>query len=320
MSHTDLVIQTEELARAAAAWLARRCRLEVCASDDSRFYGFLAEASGLVVRTYTTVDEAMLDAAPRLRVVGRAGVGVDNIDVVACRARDVEVVYAPDANTQAVVEYVVSLLGPILRRSVALNEPIDLQRWRRLRADLASPRQMSETTLGVLGLGRIGKRVAEVAAAIGFERVLYNDLLEIPPAGRHGAAPVPVERLFSEADVISLHVDGRPGNRHFVGRHLIGLMRPHVILLNTSRGFVVDSSALAAFLRANTGALALLDVHEQEPFEAGYPLLGLANVRLYPHLAAATKLADLNMSWVVRDVATVLEGRPPRHPAPAPPC
>jgi phosphoglycerate dehydrogenase-like enzyme len=317
MTSTDIVIQTEHLAPEPAAWLAGRCRLVACSSDDPQFPGLLEQARGLVARTYTVVDETLLAAAPGLRVVGRAGVGVDNIDVAACRARNVEVVYTPDANTQAVVEYVLCLLGPILRRSISLEEPVDAGRWNRLRAELASPRQMSELTLGILGLGRIGRRMAEVAGAIGFDRVLYNDLVEIPPARRHGAVFVPVESLFSEADIVSLHIDGRPGNRRFVDRRLIGCMKPEVILINTSRGFVVENQVLAGFLQANPGALALLDVHEPEPFEGTYPPLGLANARLYPHLAAATRRADVNMSWVVRDVAAVLEGQRPRHPAPS---
>jgi phosphoglycerate dehydrogenase-like enzyme len=312
----DLVIQAEHLAPEPAAWLAGRCSLVACTADDPAFEGLLAQARGLVVRTYTAVDAPMLARAPGLRVVGRAGVGVDNIDVAACRARGIEVVYTPDANTQAVVEYVLCLLTGAVRHPVSLAEPVEPGRWKQMRADLSSPRQLSELTLGILGLGRIGSRLAEVSAAIGFAGILYNDLLEIPPQGRHGAVPVPVERLFADADVVTLHVDGRPSNRRFVGRRLIGSMKPQVVLINTSRGFVVDNLALAAFLRDNPRALALLDVHEPEPFDRGYPLLGLDNARLYPHLAAATRLADVNMSWVVRDVAAVLEGDRPRYPAP----
>lgn len=316
MSHDDLVIQTEHLAGEAASWLAGRCRLLVCPCGHPRFRDHLGDATGLVVRTYTRVDEPLLEAAPRLKVVGRAGAGLDNIDVAACRARGVEVVYTPDANTQAVVEYVYTLILPAVRTHDRLREAVDEDGWRRLRAGESNPRQASEMTLGILGLGRIGRRVAEVGRALGFERVVYNDLADIPPGERSGADPVPVERLFGEADVISLHVDGRPANRHFVGRDLIGCMKPQVVLVNTSRGFVVDSLVLAGFLGANPGATALLDVHEQEPIGADHPLLGVPNARLYPHQGASTTLADLNMSWVVRDVVTVLEGGSPRYPAP----
>ncbi len=316
MSDRATVIQTEHLAREAAEWISRRHRLVVCPATDPAFGAALAEASALVVRTYTVVDAPLLAAAPVLRVVGRAGNGLDNIDVAACRARGVEVVYTPDANTQAVVEYVIGLLAGALLQPRPLTEPVDAKRWAALRTDTRGRRQMSELVLGILGLGRIGKRLAAAARAIRFARVLYNDLEAVPPRARHGAAEVPVERLFAESDVVSIHVDGRRSNRHFVDGALLGRMKPGVILINTSRGFVVDSLSLADFLRGHPEALALLDVHEREPFPGDYPLLGLPNARLYPHLAASTRQADLAMSWVVRDVAAVLEGRAPRHPAP----
>lgn len=310
------VIQTEHLAAEAAAWLAERCTLRALPVDDAGFEAALAGAHGLLVRTYTAVNAALLDRAPNLRVVGRAGAGCDNIDVAGCRARNVEVVYTPNANTQAVVEYVTGLLLTALRVPVALTEPVDPDRWRQLRAATRHGRQLSELTLGILGLGRIGRRLAEVAGVIGVAGVLYNDLLDIPADQRFGAVPATADRVFGESDIVSIHVDGRAENRHFVAGDLIAAMRPDVILINTSRGYVVDSAALRAFLRGHPGALALLDVHEPEPFGDDYPLLGLPNARLLPHLAASTMRAHLDMSWVVRDVAAVLEGRRPRYPAP----
>ena len=316
MSSAHTVIQTEHLAPEAAAWLAERCTLVRFGPDDPGFGAVLADAAALVVRTYTIVDAALLARAARLRVVGRAGAGLDNIDVEACRARGIEVVYTPQANTQAVVEFVIAQLASLLRPGVLINEPVALEAWKRLRARRPDRPQMSEMTLGLLGLGRIGRRLAQVAAAIGFERVLYHDLVQIAPRDRCGAAPVPAEQLFAEADVVSVHVDGRQANRRFVGEGLLQRMKPDVVLLNTSRGFVVDSQALASFLRDHPDSVALLDVHDPEPFDAVYPLLGLPNVRLFPHMAAATRRADLNMSWVVRDVAAVLAGDPPRFAAP----
>lgn len=315
MSERAIVIQAEHLAPEAAAWLGRRCHVRRCSPGSPEFAGAVAEAEGLVVRTYARVDERMLAGAPRLRVVGRAGVGLDNIDVPACRRRGIEVVFTPDANTQAVVEYVAALLGSVARVLVPVERAVDAERWAELRRQGSRP-QLSELTLGILGLGRIGRRVARLGRAIGFARVLYNDLLEIPSRRRHGARPVPVEDLFSRSDILSLHIDARPANRHFVGQALIGRLGPAAVLINTSRGSVVDGRALAAFLRSRPDALALLDVHDPEPFGADYPLLGLSNARLFPHAAASTRLADANMSWVVRDVAAVLAGRRPRFPAP----
>ena len=248
--------------------------------------------------------------------MGRAGAGLDNIDVKACRARGIEVVYTPDANTQAVVEFVIAQLAGVLRPGHVLSQPVALEAWKQLRARRPDRLQMSEMTLGLLGMGRIGRRMAQVAAAIGFQRVLYHDLVEIPPQDRWGAQAVTVQRLFAEADVLSLHIDGRAANRGYVGDELLRAMKPDVIFLNTSRGFVVDSLTLATFLQGHPEAVALLDVHDPEPFDATYPLLGLPNARLFPHMAASTRRADLNMSWVVRDVAAVLAGDRPRFTAP----
>src|SRR6266850_4938883 len=123
VSPEHIVIQTEHLSPDAAAWLGERCRLVVCAHDDPKFADILAEAAGLVVRTYTIVDDQLLDRALKLRVVGRAGVGLDNIDVPACRKRGIEVVHTPDANTQAVVEFVICLLSDALRPRITLEHP-----------------------------------------------------------------------------------------------------------------------------------------------------------------------------------------------------
>ncbi len=310
-----IVIQTEELDGVCRDWLSERCRVVECAPDDPRLNGLLGEAAGLVVRTYTKVNRGLLDRAPRLKVVGRAGVGIDNIDVAACRARGIEVVHTPDANTQAVVELVTAFMLDALRPRRLLTEPLDSGAWRRERAGLVAPRQLSELSLGILGLGRVGKGVARVAGAIGM-RVIYNDVIEIAPEKRAGAAPVAQKELFSSADVLSVHIDDRPGNRGFVSAELIGLLKPDAILINTSRGFVVDTPALGAWLRRDPSAQAFVDVHEPEPIPAGYPLLDLPNARLTPHIGAATAAAHRNMSWVVRDVWLVLSGEKPQFPAP----
>lgn len=313
--HRDIVVQTEHLSPSAAAWLSECCQLIVCAPDGPGFSAAIADASGLVVRTYTVVDEPMLSRAPKLRVIGRAGVGLDNIDVEACRKRGIEVVYTPDANTQAVVEYVICLIGDALRPRVTLARALDLKEWNQIRAQTVGRWQMDQIKLGILGLGRVGKGLARAANGIGLN-VIYNDLVDIPPDERFGAQPVSIEQLFETSDVISIHIDCRPENRNFVGARLIDRMKPGAIFINTSRGFVVDNLPLAKFLSIHPAALAMLDVHEPEPFGDDYPLLGLPNSRLYPHLASRTEQAMDNMSWVVRDVVAVLEGKQPEFPAP----
>lgn len=312
-----LALITENLDDAPEQWLGSRCRVERSEIGSARFAALAPEAEALLVRTYTQVDADLLDLLPRLRVVGRAGVGLDNIDLEACRRRGIEVVHTPEANTQAVVEYVTALLCDALRPRLVLPGPVSPDRWHELRREVVADRQMDTLSLGILGLGRIGRRVAEVARAIGF-RVRAHDLLPIEEEARRLAEPVELETLFAESDVLSLHIDGRPSNRGFVDRRLLSLLKPDVTLLNTCRGAVLDHEALGTHLRAHPGSQALLDVHDPEPPQPDHPLWGLPNAHLLPHLASRTRQATENMSWVVKDVVAVLEGRRPRWPATEP--
>lgn len=311
-----LVVQTETLEPAASDWLAQHARLEVCPFDDPRLGELLPLASGLVVRTYTRVDRALLDKAPQLKVVGRAGVALENIDIPACRARGVEVVHTPEANTQAVVEFVLCLLLDALRPRVFLDGPLEGKAWHAARAELRGEHQLADLDVGILGFGRIGGRVGRVLTALGCT-VRYHDVRQIPADQRHGCTPVSLEELQRTSRILSIHVDWREGNHHLVNAGFLERLPPDCIVVNTSRGLAIDPAALAAWLRAKPAARALLDVHDpHEPMDAGYPLLGLPNAHLTPHIAAVTAAAQLNMSWVVRDVVAVLEGKSPRYRAP----
>lgn len=301
MSRPRIVI-TEPLDPAAVAWLAERCEVvQPEPGDAAAFAAALATADALVVRTYTRVDAAMLSRAPRLRVVGRAGVGLDNIDEAACAARGVAVVHTPDANTHAVTEFVWSLIFSVVRPLEPIGRALPEHDWRLLRDSSLAPRELAGMTLGVLGLGRIGRSVARVGGALA-GRVIYHDVRAIAPSERAGAEPVGLEELLGLADVLTVHVDGRASNRGLIGVGACGLMKSNVIFLNTSRGFVVDRPALASLLTRNPTAIALLDVHDPEPILRGDPLLGMPNARLYPHLAAATVPAKRAMSAVVEAV------------------
>lgn len=311
-----LVLQTEHLDDECAAWLAERCELRACGVDEPEFPALLARAQGLVVRTYTRVDAALLAGAPALRVVARAGVGLDNIDLQACAARGVAVVHTPDANSDAVVEFVLAAMLDAWRPRLLLDKALDPPTWKSLRAELTATRQLHGSTLGVYGLGRIGGRMARVGAALGM-RVIYHDLLDIPESRRSGARPVDRETLLRSADVLTVHVDDRPANRGLLGVDAFQKCREDVLFINAARGLIVDAVSLAAFLREHPAAMAVIDVHEPEPFGPDYPLLGVPNAFLSPHLAAATRTAQRNMSWVVRDVWRALCGEAPMHPAPA---
>lgn len=311
-----MVLQTEDLAPEPSAWLAERADLVRAAYDEPAFGVRLPLAEAMVVRTYTTIDDEMLERAPKLRVIGRAGVGLDNIDVAACRARGVEVVHTPDANTRAVVEFVLAVLLDAVRPRVFLDRALTPVMWTDTRRELIGERELSERRLGMYGLGRVGSQVARAAAALDME-VVYHDLREIPEAQTFGAKRVGREELLATSDVLSVHVDGRSSNRGLLGVDAFGRMKSDVLFLNTSRGFVVDAAALAEHMINHPAAQAVLDVHDPEPFDRTYPLLEIANVHLSPHIASATTRAKTAMSWVVRDVWRVLQGEAPKFPAPS---
>lgn len=315
MPDRPVVLVTEGSDPSPLRWLKERADVVEVSADDPSFPQQLARAEGMVVRTYTKVTADMVAQAPKLRVVGRGGVGLENIDVAACRRRGIEVVYTPDANTVAVGDFVFGILLRLVRGWHFLEPGYDPATFRTIRGAIRG-RQLDELTLGILGMGRVGRRVGQIAAAGFGMRVIYNDLLDVRPHVTFPATAVDKPTLYRECDVLTIHVDMRPGNEKLVGREPIGMMKPSAILLNASRGEVLDTAALAEALREKRLSAAALDVYAPEPPAADFPLLGAPDVLLTPHLASRTRTAVQNMSWVVRDVMEVLEGRRPKYPAP----
>jgi len=310
------VLVTEPLDPRPLAWLSERARVVQCSHELPEFADHLRSADGLIVRTYTRVDERLLDGAPRLKVVGRGGVGLDNIDIPACRRRGVQVVFTPDANTLAVGDFVfgavLQLLRPWFPFKARAYAPAE---WKQIRARQAG-RQLNEMTIGILGMGRVGRRVGHIAAGGFGMNVIYNDLLDVSAHLAFRATSVDKATLYRDAEVLTIHVDMRPGNEHLLNADALAMMKRDAILVNMSRGEVLDAHALSDALRRGHLSGAVLDVYAPEPPPADFPLLGLDNVILTPHLASRTKSAMENMSWVVRDIIEVLEHRPPRYPAP----
>ncbi len=313
---SDIVIVTEGSDPRPLEWLKSQCSVIEAGVDEPDFEKYLPQAAGLVVRTYTKVNQAILDRAPNLKVVGRGGVGIENIDVKACRARGVEVVYTPDANTLAVGDYVFGLILQLIRPYGFFREQsYDKKTFKHIR-DTQRGRQLNEMTMGILGMGRVGRRVGNIAANGFGMRVIYNDLLDVAAQLPFIATSVDKETLYRESDILSLHIDMKPGNEKLISTDQIAMMKQDAILLNTCRGEVLDEHALAKAIRENRLAGAALDVFAPEPPPADFPLLGLQNVLLMPHMAARTHSAIENMSWVVRDVVAVLDKNRPQYPAP----
>ena len=316
MKTQPLILVTEGSDPTPLAWLKERAVVIEAAPDSPEFNAALPEVEGMVVRTYTKVNAALLSRAPKLKVVGRGGVGIENIDVKACRARGVEVVYTPDANTLAVGDFVIGYALQLLRPWAFFKDRAYEPKEFKCIRDTQRGVQLNELTIGILGMGRVGRRVGKIAANGFGMRVIYNDLLDVKAHLVFEAAAVDKETLFREADIVSLHVDMKAGNENLVGPALLSLMKQTALLINTSRGEALDDVALAKALREKRIAGAAIDVFDPEPPKSDYPLLGLENVLLTPHMAARTHTAIENMSWVVRDVVEVLHGRAPKCPAP----
>ncbi|WP_313624535.1 hydroxyacid dehydrogenase [Achromobacter sp.] len=264
-----------------------------------------AEADALIVRNRSQVNAELLAAAPRLLAVGRLGVGLDNIDLPGCEARGIQVIPATGANARAVAEYVIGTMLTLLRGAYAATPDVAAGKWPR--AALSQGLEAHGRTLGVVGFGGIGRLAATLARGLGM-RVVGSDAALPPghPAWQEtGAAPLPLDELLAQADVVTLHVPLTPDTRHLLDAARIGRMRPGAVLINTSRGGIVDEAALAQALRAGALRGAALDVFEQEPLPAGGPLADAPNLILTPHIAGLTQEANTRVSDMVAAGVTI---------------
>ena len=230
----------------------------------------------------------VLRAAVDLRVIARVGVGVDSIDLDAASEHGVQVATTPGANEHAVADHAVGLMLALLRRVPELDRDVRRGGWHR--TGTHTPRQLTGATVGLVGYGHIGRRVAARLRGFDVELLVHDPAL---PAG--GPEPsTPLDDLLHRSDVVSLHCPLTASTRHLIDARALGLMRPDAVLVNTSRGGVVDEPALVAALRARSIAGAALDVFEGEP-PAGSPLLELDNVVVSPHNAglSTTSVAEM---------------------------
>jgi (S)-sulfolactate dehydrogenase len=278
--------------------------------------GLVAECDGLIVRNRTQVDDALLARAPRLRVVGRLGVGLDNIDVAACRVRRIEVIPATGANAQAVAEYVIGAVMFLLRGAYGATEEVAAGSWPR--TVLSHGRETAGKTLGIVGFGGIGRLVAELAQGLGMRVVATDPLIpeHAPVWSEAGVVCHTLDAVLAQADAVTLHVPLTPETRHLIDSDRIGAMRPGAVLINTARGGVVDEAALAEALRGGRMAGAALDVFEHEPLGAGSVLAGVPNLLLTPHIAGVTVESNRRVSALVAEKvieALRREGGRPGH-------
>ncbi|MBY4896634.1 hydroxyacid dehydrogenase [Cupriavidus sp. AU9028] len=259
----------------------------------------LSEAAALIVRNRTRVDAELLERAPQLRVVGRLGVGLDNIDVAACQARGIRVIPATGANARSVAEYVVTTVAMLLRGAYASNTEMAAGQWPRAR--LSEGRETLGKTLGLIGFGDIGRLTAALAQAFGMRVIAHDPMLaDVDPVWQSaGVEPRALDALLAESDAVSLHVPLVPATRHLIDAQRLRQMKPGAVLINSARGGVVDEPALAAALREGRLAGAALDVFEQEPLPAGSALAGVPNLLLTPHIGGVTREANERVSMLI---------------------
>jgi (S)-sulfolactate dehydrogenase len=258
-------------------------------------------ADALIVRNRTQVRGSLLAAAARLRVVGRLGVGLDNIDLAACDARGIEVIPATGANAQAVAEYVIGAAMLLLRGAYRSTADVAEGRWPR--TALSSGREIAGKTLGIVGFGDIGKRAGRLARALGMHVIAADpQVLEDSPVWREeGAGHRSLDALLADADVVTLHVPLTASTRHLIDARRLASMRRGAVLINTARGGVVDEHAVAASIASGHLGGAALDVFDVEPLPAGSPLAGAPNVLLTPHVAGLTLEANDRVSAMIAE-------------------
>jgi glyoxylate reductase len=309
-----LVLVTRALPEGWLSALAGRCRLVVGDADTPGLQPPILEAlphaDALLCLLTERIDAAVLERAPRLRVVSNMAVGVDNIDVAACTARGIAVGNTPGVLTEATADLALALLLAAARRLPEAAADARAGRWSTwsptgwLGADLHGAR------LGIVGLGKIGAAVARRAHGFGLELVhatrRARPELEAALSVRH----VPLPELLATSDFVSLHVSLSPATRHLIDERALRRMKPTSILINTARGPVVDPDALGRALRAGTLAAAALDVTDPEPLPPVHPLYACPNLLVVPHIGSATVGTRRRMAELAaNNVLAALEGR-----------
>jgi len=258
----------------------------------------LSDARALIVRNRTQVRGALLEAAPKLEVVGRLGVGLDNIDVDACKARGITVHPATGANDLSVAEYVITAALVLLRRAWTATPEVTAGKWPRM---TTIGREISGKTLGLIGLGNIARETATRARALGMQIVAFDPFLPADHAAWQLAKPCSLKELLQTADVVSLHVPLLPSTKNMIGREQLASMRRGSILINAARGGVLDEDAVIDSLRSGHLGGAALDVFDTEPLDAarGARFTETSNLLLTPHIAGVTEESNVRVSELI---------------------
>ncbi|MCZ4315915.1 hydroxyacid dehydrogenase [Comamonadaceae bacterium G21597-S1] len=260
-----------------------------------------ATADALIVRNRTQVRGELLGALARCKVIGRLGVGLDNIDVAGCEARGMAVIPATGANALSVAEYVITAAMMLLRGAFASSADVAAGRWPR--NALGNGRETAGKTMGIIGFGSIGRTTARLAQGLGMQVIAFDAMLDAdtPVFQETGVKYVGLQELILQADVITLHVPLVDATRGLFDAACIASMKPGAVLINTSRGHIVDLSAVAAALRNKHLGGAAIDVFDAEPLAASAELQDCPNLLLTPHISGVSAESNERVSFLIAD-------------------
>jgi D-3-phosphoglycerate dehydrogenase len=272
--------------------------------------GIISDYDALMIRSGTRVTKEIIEAGKQLKIIGRAGVGVDNVDVPAATRQGIVVVNSPEGNTIAAAEHALAMMLSLSRHIPDANQSVKNNQWDR-KSFMGA--EVYKKTLGVVGLGKIGSHVATVARAMGMKLLAYDPFISIERADQLGCRLVDMDILLQEADYITLHMPKTPETKHLINAEALAKMKPTARLINCARGGIVDEEALFEALKAGKIAGAALDVFESEPLgESQLRSLGKELI-LTPHLGASTAEAQVNVAIdVAEQIRDVLLGLPAR--------
>jgi D-3-phosphoglycerate dehydrogenase len=295
------VLVSDALAREGLAILEAARGLEVVNSPGlapDALLAAIADADGLVVRSGTKVTRQLIEAAPRLRVIGRAGIGVDNVDVPAASARGIAVVNTPEGNNITTAEHAIALLVSLARHIPQAAASMKAGKWEK---NKFQGLELYNRTLGVLGIGNIGRIVAERGRGLGMRVIAYDPFISPEVAQRMDVELVELDELLARADVLTVHVPKTKDTTGLLGAEAFKKTRRGVLVVNAARGGIVDEAALLAALEDGRVAGAALDVFVEEPPPKDHPLVLHPRVICTPHLGASTEQAQINVSIAVAE-------------------
>ncbi len=279
-------------------------------SDPTELRTGLRDSAALVVRSQTKVTADLLECGPELRIIGRAGIGVDNIDVPAATERGILVINAPLGNVRSTAEHTVALLFALARRIPAADLAVRDGSWKRGYEGV----QLASKRLGVIGAGKVGRQVALMGAALGMEVVAYDPYLAGDDWITLGLVGISLDELLTTSDFVTIHVPVSDETRGLIDATQIAKMKPGAYLINCARGGLVDEAALASALTNGHLAGAALDVFAHEPLSDS-PLLHTSNTILTPHIAASTREAQAQVSTdIAEQILDFFAGRPVGYP------